>query len=85
MRQSASLVLDADIQGCFDHIRHNWLIKNMPMNKRILTKWLKSGVVDMEQVKQMEEVTPQGDIICPTLANMTLDGMEALLTKHLLL
>lgn len=82
MRQSASWVLDADIQGCFDHINHNWLIDNIPMNKRILSKWLKSGVVDMGQVKQTEEGTPQGGIISPTLANMTLDGMEALLTKH---
>lgn len=82
MRQSASWVLDADIQGCFDHISHDWLIDNIPMNKRILTKWLKSGVVDMGQVKQTEEGTPQGGIISPTLANMALDGMDALLTKH---
>ncbi|XKM14604.1 group II intron reverse transcriptase/maturase [Orbaceae bacterium ac157xtp] len=75
-RKSAQWVLDADIQGCFDHISHDWLISNIPMNKRILTKWLKSGVVDMGQVKRTEEGTPQGGIISPTLANMALDGIE---------
>lgn len=82
MRQTAQWVLDADIQGCFDHISHDWLIANIPMNKRILAKWLKSGVVDMGQVKRTAEGTPQGGIISPTLANMALDGMEGLLTQH---
>lgn len=80
-KQPANWVLDADIQGCFDHINHDWLIANIPMNKRILTKWLKSGVVDMGQVKRTEEGTPQGGIISPTLANMALDGLEATLAK----
>jgi RNA-directed DNA polymerase len=80
--QPAQWVLDADIQGCFDHISHDWLINNIPMNKRILTKWLKSGVVDMGQVKATEEGTPQGGIISPTLANMALDGLEKVLAEY---
>nr|WP_081296702.1 reverse transcriptase domain-containing protein [Gilliamella apicola] len=80
--QPAQWVLDADIKGCFDHISHDWLIANIPMNKRILTKWLKSGVVDMGQVKMTEAGTPQGGIISPTLANMALDGLEKELANH---
>lgn len=75
-------VLDADIKGCFDHISHDWLIENIPINKRILRKWLKAGVVDMGQLKPTEEGTPQGGIISPTLANMALDGLEAELAHH---
>nr|WP_231098935.1 RNA-directed DNA polymerase [Aggregatibacter actinomycetemcomitans] len=36
-RQIAEWVLDTDIQGCF--INHDWLMKHIPMNKRILKKW----------------------------------------------
>ncbi|OBW96607.1 group II intron reverse transcriptase/maturase [Gallibacterium anatis] len=80
--QAVEWVLDADIAGCFDHINHDWLIKHIPMNKRILRKWLKSGVVEFGQLKQTTEGTPQGGIISPTLANMTLDGLECLLENH---
>lgn len=81
-KKSAEWVLDADIQGCFDHISHDWLIRHIPMNKRILRKWLKSGVVEFGQLKATKEGTPQGGIISPTLANMALDGLETLLAEH---
>ena len=40
---SARWVFEADIKGCFDNIRHDWILKNIPINKTILKKWLKSG------------------------------------------
>jgi len=79
---SPQWVLEADIKGCFDHIDHQWLIDNVPMDKLMLRKWLKAGVVDMGRVWKTEEGTPQGGIISPTLANMALDGIEALLAQH---
>ncbi len=33
-RDSAQWILEADIQGCFDNIQHEWLLKHIPMNKR---------------------------------------------------
>lgn len=48
-RDSAQWVLDADISGCFDNISHDWLITNIPMDKVILQKWLKSGFVWQNQ------------------------------------
>lgn len=79
---SPKWLLDADIKGCFDHISHEWLLKHIPMNKRVLRKWLKAGVVDMGELKATEEGTPQGGIISPTLANMALDGLEKRLAEH---
>jgi RNA-directed DNA polymerase len=79
---SPQWVLDADISGCFDNISHDWMLANIPMDKTILQKWLKSGFVWQGQLFPTEAGTPQGGIISPTLANMTLDGMERVLTKR---
>lgn len=76
---SPQWILESDIQGCFDHISHDWLLENVPMDKAILKKWLKSGFVFNKQLFPTEEGTPQGGIISPTLANMALDGLQKLL------
>jgi RNA-directed DNA polymerase len=74
---SAQWVLDADIEGFFDHINHDWILANVHMDRRVLRKWLKSGVVDRGQLRRTDEGTPQGGIISPVLANITLNGLEA--------
>jgi RNA-directed DNA polymerase len=81
-KHSPQWVLDADISGCFDNISHDWMLANIPMDKAILQKWLKSGFVWQGQLFPTEAGTPQGGIISPTLANMTLDGMEQILAEH---
>lgn len=81
-RGTAEWVLDADISGCFDEISKDWLVANIPMDKAILRKWLNSGYMQDGKLFETRAGTPQGGIISPTLANMTLDGMEALLWDH---
>ncbi|OYW18366.1 MAG: group II intron reverse transcriptase/maturase, partial [Burkholderiales bacterium 12-64-5] len=76
-KASAQWVLDADITGFFDNINHDWLLANVRMNKRVLGQWLRCGVVDKQQLQKTEAGTPQGGIISPLLANLTLDGLEA--------
>lgn len=78
---SAQWVLEGDIKGCFDHISHDWLINNIPMDKLMLKKWLKCGFVFNKELFPTNEGTPQGGIISPTLANMTLDGLQMMLAK----
>jgi RNA-directed DNA polymerase len=75
-------VLEGDIKGCFDHISHEWLLLNVIIDARMLRKWLGAGVIEKNVFHTTEEGTPQGGIISPTLANITLDGMEALLDKY---
>jgi RNA-directed DNA polymerase len=82
-KASAQWVLEADIRGCFDHISHAWLERNVPMDTAILRKWLKAGVVFQGQFQETEAGTPQGGIISPTLANVALNGLERQLIAFL--
>ena len=86
-KASATWVLDADIRGFFDHINHDWLMRNVRMDKRVLKQWLKSGVIDQRQLKRTDEGTPQGGVISPALANITLNqferGLKLFLNKKL--
>ena len=78
---SPQWVLEGDIKGCFDHISHEWLLANIPTDKKVLKKWLKCGVIFKGELYRTEEGTMQGGIISPTLANMTLDGIQPILAQ----
>jgi RNA-directed DNA polymerase len=49
------------------------------MDKTVLQKWLKAGFMDKNAYYRTEEGVPQGGIISPVLANLALDGLEAIL------
>lgn len=76
-RSSPTWVLEGDIRGCFDNFSHDWILKNIPMDKVILRRWLQAGFIDEGTLFATEAGTPQGGIISPVIANMTLDGLEA--------
>jgi len=58
------------------------MLKHVPTDKVVLHQWLKAGYVENRNLFPTEAGTPQGGVISPTLANMTLDGLEILLTQH---
>lgn len=76
---SPQWILEGDIKGCFDHISHKWMLENIVTDKRIMKQILKCGYMDKRRLFPTEEGSPQGGIISPTYANLTLDGMESLL------
>ncbi|EBQ9783114.1 group II intron reverse transcriptase/maturase [Salmonella enterica] len=78
----AEWIMEGDIKGCFDNISHEWLLDNVLMDRKILHKWLKAGYIANRQLFPTEAGTPQGGIISPVLANITLDGLEPLLHTH---
>ena len=78
---SATWILEADIAGCFDNISLKWLQNNIPIDKTILQKWLAAGYVENGITYPSKRGTPQGGIISPTLANMTLDGLEEVVRR----
>lgn len=79
-KNSPDWVLEGDIKGCFDNISHQWLLDNVPMDKSVLRQFLKAGYVFKRHLFPTESGTPQGGIISPILANLTLDGIENIIT-----
>ena len=79
---AAPWVLEADIEGCYDNISHDWMIEHIPMDKNILQKWLRAGYMDSNKFYMTEAGTPQGGIISPLLANMVLDGLGRMLAER---
>jgi RNA-directed DNA polymerase len=78
-RHKGKDVLDADIQGCFDHINHAALLgkrKTYPAMRRLIKSGRKAGGVEGWSFSPSEEGTPQGGGISPLLANIALDGIE---------
>jgi RNA-directed DNA polymerase len=71
-------IVDADIAGFFDTVRHDWLIRFVEQRigdrriVRLLRKWLKAGVMEDGVVTAGEVGTPQGAVISPLLANIYL-------------
>ncbi len=80
-KNSATWVLEGDIRGCFDNISHEWILRHIPADKEVLRKWLKAGFMENRVLFPTEAGTPQGGVISPTLANLTLDGLEPLLKE----
>ena len=74
-------ILEGDIRGCFDYISHEWMLRHVPTDKKVLRQWLKAGYMENRTLFPTEAGTPQGGIISPTLANLTLDGLEPLLRE----
>lgn len=79
--RSPKWILECDITGCFDNISHQWMLDHIPTDRKILKKWLTAGYVYKKELFPTEAGTPQGGIISPTLANLTLDGLETRLCE----
>ena len=71
-------MLDADIEGAFDNISHEHLLKelgNFPA-RRWIERWLAVGIMEQGKWRATERGTPQGGTISPLLMNIALHGME---------
>jgi RNA-directed DNA polymerase len=78
-RYAPQWILEGDIRSCFDEISHNWLLAHVPINAAILRRWLKAGYMEKHVLHPTEAGTPQGGPLSPVAANLTLNGLEALL------
>jgi RNA-directed DNA polymerase len=74
-KTSAQWILEGDIKASFDEISHRWLMEHIPIDKTLLQQWLAAGYMEEGTLYDTIAGTPQGGIISPTIANMTLDGL----------
>jgi RNA-directed DNA polymerase len=77
-RSNRRWVLDADIKGAFDNINHDHLLQTIGLapGRELIRQWLKAGYMDLGTLHPTDAGTPQGGVISPLLANITLHGME---------
>ncbi len=75
-------VMDADIEGFFDHVDHELLIDlicEKVSDGRVLTlieSFLESGIMNGENFEESIEGTPQGGVISPLFANIYLNHFD---------
>jgi RNA-directed DNA polymerase len=82
-------LVEADIQGFFDHMDHTWLLDMLRRRiddrafLHLIRKWLKAGILDTDgQVVHPETGTPQGGTVSPVLANVYLHYALDLWFEH---
>ena len=75
-------VIEGDIHGCFDNIKHEHIIntlKGWKVTKNILEiiqKMLKARILFKDITRETETGTPQGGILSPMLANVALTALD---------
>ena len=77
-RERTQWVVEADIQGFFDHVCHTHMMRFLEhriSDKRLLRivwRFLKAGVMEDGMWRASEMGTPQGGLVSPVLANIYL-------------
>lgn len=76
--KKTNYVVDADIEGFFDNVDHDWLMKFLEHDiadknfLRYIKRFLKAGVMEDMKYHESDLGTPQGGLISPVLANVYL-------------
>ena len=57
---SPEYALEGDIRSCFDEISHRWMLEHIPVDRKVLCKWLKAGFIDNGTLYPTNAGVPQG-------------------------
>ena len=69
-------IIDADIKSCFDSFDHRMILEILKKRVndgsilRLISQWIKAGVIDGEAIFKPQSGVPQGNIISPLLCNI---------------
>lgn len=75
--RAPEIIVCADIKAYYSHIQHSWLMKHVPMDKRILKELLNAGIIFAGELFPAEEVgISEGGNLSPYLGNFVLDGLQ---------
>jgi RNA-directed DNA polymerase len=86
--QGYKYVVDVDIKGFFDNIPHDLIMDSVAARiadgniLNLIEKLLNSGVMEDGKITPTIKGTPQGGVISPLLANITLDHLDWFLDEH---
>lgn len=86
---SASWIIEGDIQGCFDNIPHNGLLKAIARRisdgkiLHLLKQFLKAGYLEDWRFHRTYSGTAQGGILSPLLANVFLHYLDEFVEQDL--
>jgi RNA-directed DNA polymerase len=75
-------VIEGDIKGCFDNIDHHHVLTRLRRRVadtkvcRLVRGFLKAGVLSEDAFLRTDTGTPQGGVLSPLLANITLSAIE---------
>jgi len=87
-RKGDVMVLDADIEGCFDNLNHQYILGKLEGISshihRAIRQWFKCGYVESDMLHATEAGTPQGGVISPLLCNIGLWGIDFEIYNHLI-
>lgn len=68
--------MKVDVKKAYDSVSHDWILKNIPIERNVLVQWLKSGVLEKGQLTVDSSGVPQGGPISPTIFNLVMNGIE---------
>ena len=81
-RWNPQWIIEGDIRGCFDHIQHEALLRQMirwqipaPI-RQIVQRMLKAGILVENGYAETPMGTPQGSILSPLLTNIALTVLD---------
>ncbi len=81
-------VVDVDIKGFFDNIPHDLIMESISARisdgniLKLINKFLKSGVMEEDELKPTHKGTPQGGVISPLLSNIALNHLDWFMEEH---
>lgn len=83
-KENTHWIYDADVKGYFDNLSHEWIIKTLsvhigdPNIIRLITRFLKAGIMEEGVYKESEKGAIQGGNISPIIANIYMHYMLVL-------
>ena len=78
LSKNSTWILDADIKGFFDNIKHDSIMNHLCCFKTLIRQSLKCGIVSRGKKSPTSRGIIQGNPLSPMLANIALHGMESI-------
>jgi len=82
--------IEGDIKGCFDNIGHHGFMERVRRRvgdaklERLVSAFLKAGILSEEQFLRSDSGTPQGGTVSPILANIYMDRLDRFVEQTLI-